>query len=622
MSAENLEKVLIVDNDSDYRKLVKESLDRFLPDVELIEYDPILKGMPDDQFDWTQFDVLLLDYLSVAGATSLDILHKHHKKPEFPATIMLTNMGMEEVAVHALNLGIYEYQSKRSLTGEKLSHSILRTWQKRLSTQKKQLEITQHNLSFSKEFFYERLGNAYKESQTKKRILVIIRLDKLKELAHQIGIIGRDTLINHVGRQSFKVLKTKGYNPNITKVGDGAVAMQIDYPDSLEALYVSMKGLCKQLEESTFKFSDKKYLYSVSIGLLDLSLFDRPVAELICLGLAAAKKAGKQEGNSYYMWQQQDKLPGIAEDRTDIKPKKNMQKAKAPDTAIALESGKKKLTAKPAPKPAPDSVKAAAPTERERLITKLINEKRILQTYQPAIAMFNDGADNKEIYKTGLKTMLKDNSLNDSLSNPSLFSSTLQQSINEWMLTQVFLHIAEDISAQYRFIVPVTEFWFTEITLFNWLQETLSQTKEYSLGKSIILDISAELFLKHRKRATILLDTLYKTHSFSIALSNIKAVDKILELRAATAARFLLLDIDTLKILSESILPGKSEEEEQNLLQYLQSEGVGLITLGIETSALLTEAVALGTDYAIGSFVGEVQDTLIENKIIESFELM
>lgn len=121
MSDSNLEKILIIDDNSDYRKLIKTFISKLLPNVEVIEYDPVFEGVPDENFDWSEIDVLLLDYhLSIVGTTGLDILHKHHKKPEFPATIMLTGEGTEEIAIRALKSGIYEYQPKQSLTKDKL----------------------------------------------------------------------------------------------------------------------------------------------------------------------------------------------------------------------------------------------------------------------------------------------------------------------------------------------------------------------------------------------------------------------------------------------------------------------------------------------------------------------
>lgn len=243
MSDTSLEKILIIDDNSDYRKLIKTFISKLLPSVETIEYDPVFEGTPNDDFNWSDIDVLLLDYhLSIVGTTGLDILHKHHKKPSFPATIMLTGAGTEEVAVRALKTGIYEYQPKQSLTKDKLKQSIIHAWEDKKYQRKKQQEITQHNKSFSKEVFYGNLENT-SVSEGVERALIIIKPDNIEELEQLIGIIGRDSLINHVGKNSFEVFKLGACNPNITRTSDTAIAIQIDYPVSQETLEFNMQGL-------------------------------------------------------------------------------------------------------------------------------------------------------------------------------------------------------------------------------------------------------------------------------------------------------------------------------------------------------------------------------------------
>ncbi len=85
MSDSNLEKILIIDDNSDYRKLINTFISKLLPGTEVIELDPVFEGVPDDSYNWSDIDVLLLDYhLSIVGTTGLDVLHKHHKKTHSP----------------------------------------------------------------------------------------------------------------------------------------------------------------------------------------------------------------------------------------------------------------------------------------------------------------------------------------------------------------------------------------------------------------------------------------------------------------------------------------------------------------------------------------------------------
>jgi DNA-binding response OmpR family regulator len=793
MSDTKLEKVLIIDDNSDYRKLIKTFISKLLPSVETIEYDPVAEGAPGDDFNWSEIDVLLLDYnLAIVGTTGLDILHKHHKKPSFPATVMLTGAGTEEIAVRALKTGIYEYQSKQALTKDKLKQVIILAWEDKISSRKKRQEITQHNKSFSKEVFYENLENALARKETD-RALLVIKPDNIDDLEQLIGVIGRDSLINFIGKNSFEVFKLGACNPNITRISDTAIAIQIDIPETEETLEFNMQGLCKHLTHCTFKFSEDKYSFSVSIGLIKLGVIDTSAAQLIRLASAAAKKAHSIEGNSYYIWKETDSLlPEPAKPvhiKTDdpsrqafnAEKEKLQQELKAAEAVIQAEheannkleaelklaseakekaeaalklasEAKEKAEAEAkaqaeleAKEKAEAEAKAQAELEakekaeaeinivketKERLeaelkamaeaklkaelemkaakeakekleaelkalsevktqsstmkadnvasasevdvektstdssiqttepssadieeqnnngdandpsrlsteeielrIKELIDEKRIIQTYQPVMPMFDDDSE-INLYKTGLKAIIdNEDELNANLADLSLFSFSLQQTINEWSLRQVFLRITEAASATSKnnFIITVNEAWFTDISLFNWLQKILSQTKKYAPGESIILDIPIDLYKKHQKRAKALIDTLHKSHDFRVCLSNIIAFDCLASDCELTQSGMLSLHVNNLSQLTEILSPSKNETEEnkdetekRNLLQYLESTGIRIIAYGIEDSTLLTDAITNGTDYAMGSFIGDVQNSLLESGTVESFDL-
>ena len=90
----NLERILILDDDADFRKLLITYLGKMLTDVELIEYDPVANGIPGKDFDWSRYDVLILDYyLTRNGLTGLDILQMNRKNQFFPSAVMFTVAG-------------------------------------------------------------------------------------------------------------------------------------------------------------------------------------------------------------------------------------------------------------------------------------------------------------------------------------------------------------------------------------------------------------------------------------------------------------------------------------------------------------------------------------------------
>lgn len=129
-------KILILDDDSDFRKLLARYLKSEYADAELDEYDPVEKGIPGEAFDWSRYEVLILDYnLQIDNLTGLDILQANRDNPMFPATVMLTGEGSEEIAVQALKSGVTDYLRKEKLDKNQLRASVQEAFDKYTSRQ-------------------------------------------------------------------------------------------------------------------------------------------------------------------------------------------------------------------------------------------------------------------------------------------------------------------------------------------------------------------------------------------------------------------------------------------------------------------------------------------------------
>ena len=118
-------KVLIIDDSEEYRALLKIWLRREVEEIQLDEYDVANEGKPADDFDWTEYDVVLLDYNLGGDIDGLDWYQEFGAKPNFPPTIVLTAEGDEYVAVRAVKLGACDYINKRDVTGKRLHDLIL-----------------------------------------------------------------------------------------------------------------------------------------------------------------------------------------------------------------------------------------------------------------------------------------------------------------------------------------------------------------------------------------------------------------------------------------------------------------------------------------------------------------
>ena len=105
-------KILIIDDSSDFRALLRLYLNKELKDVEIIDYDFDNLGKPAGNFDWSVYDILFLDYKLGPVEDGLQWLKEFKNKPGFPPTIVLTAEGDEYIAVKSIKLGAADYINK------------------------------------------------------------------------------------------------------------------------------------------------------------------------------------------------------------------------------------------------------------------------------------------------------------------------------------------------------------------------------------------------------------------------------------------------------------------------------------------------------------------------------
>jgi len=297
-----LKRILIFDDDADLRRLLLTYLGKMFAGVELEQYDPLERGAPPDDFDWSRYDVLILDnYLCLHGVTGLDILQTNRKKPAFPATIMLTGAGNEEVAMRALKAGVYDYLRKQSLDKEELRSSILNAFEKHKREKKRALEQTQQGAAFNKALFYQQLEYKKGDPQFRNRVLFLIQLDDHAAIEERAGIILRDNIIRHIARQAYEVFKLGKCDPTVSRHGDYSIALLINSPESRKTLEFNLTGLINHLEKRPYKFGDKQFRFTVRVGAVVLPGNGESADTILQYARAACEAAALAADHSYYI---------------------------------------------------------------------------------------------------------------------------------------------------------------------------------------------------------------------------------------------------------------------------------------------------------------------------------
>ncbi|HUK05727.1 MAG TPA: protein kinase [Burkholderiales bacterium] len=116
-------KVLIIDDDEDLRNILALHLKKEWPDIQVEQFDPLERDMPDAAFPLGSYDVVILDYMLGRG-DGLEWLQAFKKRADCPPVMFLTGAGNEVIAVRAMKLGADDYQRKQELTREKLVTSV------------------------------------------------------------------------------------------------------------------------------------------------------------------------------------------------------------------------------------------------------------------------------------------------------------------------------------------------------------------------------------------------------------------------------------------------------------------------------------------------------------------
>ena len=113
-------RVLIVDDSPDFISLLKLYLGKEHGKYEVIDYDFLKNGRPDEDFDWSPYDILLLDYKLGESEDGLEWLQHFGKRADFPPTIILTAEGDEYIAARAIKLGAADYINKKDVSPKRL----------------------------------------------------------------------------------------------------------------------------------------------------------------------------------------------------------------------------------------------------------------------------------------------------------------------------------------------------------------------------------------------------------------------------------------------------------------------------------------------------------------------
>lgn len=116
-------RVLIIDDQRDYRELLGHHILCEWPDAEVVKYDPVGGEPLGERFDGDDFDVVLLDY-ELGGQNGITLLRRFKAVDGFPPVVFLTEEGDELLAVAAIKAGADDCIPKSRISNSYLVNAI------------------------------------------------------------------------------------------------------------------------------------------------------------------------------------------------------------------------------------------------------------------------------------------------------------------------------------------------------------------------------------------------------------------------------------------------------------------------------------------------------------------
>jgi len=116
-------RLLLIDDSEVFRLTLIGLLSESLPDAEVVQWAPVTRGKPANNFDWQRFDALLLS-TSPAGEDGLEWLRDFRRAGEMPPTLVLADSTGGELTVRAIKAGASGCLARTGLTADRLVSAI------------------------------------------------------------------------------------------------------------------------------------------------------------------------------------------------------------------------------------------------------------------------------------------------------------------------------------------------------------------------------------------------------------------------------------------------------------------------------------------------------------------
>ena len=306
----NCKSILIIDDDRIFCNLLKTLLNKIIPDITVEIYDILNRGEPDDQYNWSAYDLVIMDYNLGGGRNGVDWITKYKNRSGFPPAIVLTAQGSEDLIVEVMQAGARDYINKQKLSLERLTSAIRKAVGGRAVNQ----EITdagsgdmttettrQQTTIISKVDFYKKMDDLLNSgNEGYHPVLFQMEINDYRKIQDSVGMLCADEYINRITGLLDRFLQEKQFQFNLTLIGDSKIAGYITgYNDNEGSVDKIIDSLCEDISYSV-RIDDRTVESTVAVGVVMIEgneglddLFDE--VDSVCRNISDRNK------NSYYI---------------------------------------------------------------------------------------------------------------------------------------------------------------------------------------------------------------------------------------------------------------------------------------------------------------------------------
>jgi multidomain signaling protein FimX len=561
-AASYVKSILLIDDSEDYCKLLISYFKSILPSAKIDVYN-IEDGCPDADYDWKQYQLVIVDYDLGSGENGIEWIRACNTSSDFPAAIMLTAKGDESVIVQAFRYGAQDFLHKNELTKILLFESV-----ERATKQRREEQVNSDTISLSAHI-YNKSRFLKKIEQAKiNDVVFVIEVDDYQALHEEYGIILTEKVCGHIAKITSKVLKDNNLKGVVIRSGDAATAALLQGHTDFNVSEKFSKLLCEAFLIHPYTDVDHSIDYKVSIGVAIIDKEDFEPETVFIAADVACRIARNDKENSFIIY---------GEARTEDKEDRSVQ----------------------------------------HQIDNVFLKDRIKPFFQHIVKVSDaESLSRKEnLYTTRVNLIGRDDSeVTADQYMPVLQETNKLNTLDRWVIKFCINKLIDEYSKNSidtALFMTLTSSSYSDQNLYNWFEKLIDSTDFPDVGYSLVLEIDIKKFLTFQSEAEKLIEKLREKYGISTALLHVPnhtILEQCMKHVHFEYTRFSPTFGDT----------KMSVQEMKSLVNTAHEHGSLAIADKLETGESLAAAIDAGVDYVSGYIIQPPQE---EIETAESMEI-